>query len=161
MWWRASTPAPLLPFLTGQLGLGEAYVRDRIETIFIDGMVVDDLDGSVVRDGSTVTLSAAMPGLVGATLRRGGYYKAMRSGISWSTLGDDGLPEEVGPGLVRVKLFNLILREVGPQLLAHGVLVDAPLAAEALGALAAEPSAEDVDGRILLLVDLPQAGPED
>ncbi len=157
VWWRAITPAPLLPFLTGQLGLGEAYVRDRIETIFIDGMVVDDLDGSVVRDGSTVTLSAAMPGLVGATLRRGGYYKAMRSGISWSTLGDDGLPEGVAPGLVRVKLFNLILREVGPRLLAHGVLVDAAAAAEALGDLAPEPSAEDRDGRILLLVDPPLA----
>jgi hypothetical protein len=161
VWWRATTPAPLLPFLIGQLGLGEAYVRDRIETIFIDGMVVDDLDRSVVRDGSTVTLSAAMPGLVGATLRRGGYYKAMRSGISWSTLGDDGLPEETGPGLVRVKLFNLILREVGPGLLAEGVLVDAPVATAALGDLVAEPSAEDVGGRILLIVDRPQTGPED
>lgn len=157
VWWRSITPTPLLPFLTGQLGLGEAYVRGRIETIFIDGMVVDDLDGSVVRDGSTVTLSAAMPGLVGATLRRGGYYKAMRSGISWSTLGDGGLPGGVAPGLVRVKLFNLILREVGPHLLARGVLVDAAAAAETLGGLAREPSAEDRDGRILLLVDPPPA----
>jgi hypothetical protein len=61
---------------------------------------------------------------------------------------------------VRVKLFNLILREVGPQLLAHGVLVDAAAAAEALGGPAAEPSAEDVDGRILLLVDPPLADHE-
>jgi hypothetical protein len=156
VWCRAMTPAPLMAFLTGPLGLADDYVRTRVETIFLDGMVVDDLNASVVRDGSTVTLSAAMPGLVGATLRRGGYYRAMRAGISWSTLADAGGPEVAQPGLVRVKLFNLVLREMGPSLLRQGVLVDPGPAIEALGAEVA--AAAGPDGRILVVVD---EGPAD
>lgn len=151
VWCRAVTPAPLLGFLTAQLGIDDAYVRTRIETIFLDGMVVDDLETSVVHDGSTVTLSAAMPGLVGATLRRGGYYRAMRSGISWSTLAGPDTAAAAGPGLVRVKLFNLVLRELGPQLLGRGVLLDPGPATEALGADAVGDAGPD--GRILLVVD--------
>lgn len=157
VWCRATTPVPLLVFVTEQLGFDEAYVRSRIETIFLDGMVVDDLEGSVVHDGSTVTLSAAMPGLVGATLRRGGYYRAMREGISWSTLADADGPTPAAPGLVRVKLFNLVLREKGADLLRRGVLLDPGPAIEALGPSVAERA--EPDGRILLVVD--QDGPAD
>jgi hypothetical protein len=150
VWCRASTPVPLILFLTEQLGLGDDYVHDRIETIFLDGCVVDDLDRSVVHDGSTVTLSAAMPGLVGASLRRGGFYKAMRSEISWSARSADDRPVAATPGLVRVKLFNSILREAGPRLLRRGVLVDPAAAAEALGPSA---TATEADGRVLIVVD--------
>jgi hypothetical protein len=150
VWCRASTPVPLGQFLIEQLGLGEAYVRDRIETIFLDGLVVDDLERSIVHDGSTVTLSAAMPGLVGATLRRGGFYKAMRSEISWSAQSSADEPVVATPGLVRVKLFNLILREAGPDLLRRGVLVDPAAAVEALGPGTAE--AVEAGGRILVTV---------
>jgi hypothetical protein len=65
-----------------------------------------------------------MPGLVGATLRRGGFYSAMRSEISWKA-GDGERDEGDGPpGTVRLKLFNTVLREIGPALLQRGVMVD-------------------------------------
>lgn len=110
-------------YLTEELGLDSAYVRDRIATVFLDGMVVDDLQKAVLRPGSTLTLSAAMPGLVGATLRRGGFYARMRSEISWADSRDASRSSAAPSGLVRVKLFNLILREVGPALLGRGIVV--------------------------------------
>ncbi len=159
VWCRATVPAYLLDFLTTQVGLADEYVRSRVETIFLDGMVVDDLEASMVHDGSTVTLSAAMPGLAGATLRRGGFYRSMRSSISWSTLAGEADEDRAAPGLVRVKLFNLILREMGPELLRHGVLVDTDRAVDALGApAAAEAATAEGVGRILLVVG--DEGPE-
>ena len=115
-------------FITGHLGIDPAYMRDRIATVFLDGSVVDDLGAAIVRPGSTLTLSAAMPGLVGATLRRGGFYSAMRSEISWKA-GDGATSQGRGrtdgpPGTVRLKLFNTILRDIGPALLRRGVIVD-------------------------------------
>ncbi len=119
---------PVGDFLTGQLGIDPAYIRDRIATVFLDGSVVDDLTAAIVGPGSTLTLSAAMPGMVGATLRRGGFYSVMRSEISWKA-GDGAVPEgrdeaDGPPGTVRLKLFNTVLREIGPALLQRGVMVD-------------------------------------
>lgn len=50
------------------------YVMDRISTLFLDGQPVDDIDSAIIRDGAVLALSSAMPGLVGAMMRRGGYY---------------------------------------------------------------------------------------
>ena len=36
----------------------------------------------MVGHGDTLALSAAMPGLVGATMRRGGYFAGLRANIS-------------------------------------------------------------------------------
>jgi len=115
---------PVGDFLTGQLGIDPAYIRDRIATVFLDGSVVDDLTTAIVRPGSTLTLSAAMPGLVGATLRRGGFYSAMRSEISWKAGDGERDGADGPPGTVRLKLFNTVLREIGPALLQRGVMVD-------------------------------------
>ncbi|HNU91565.1 MAG TPA: hypothetical protein PKO25_06810 [Spirochaetota bacterium] len=109
-------------FLCAVLGVDEAYVEGRISTIFLNGRPVDDLDAAIVDDGSVLALSAAMPGLVGAAMRRGGYYAAMRSGISH-------LPGEghsgARRGRIRLKLFNMILEEIAPSLLRAGVIVGA------------------------------------
>lgn len=127
-----ATRCPVGDFLTAQLGIDPAYVRDRIATVFVDGSVVDDLATATLRPGSTLTLSAAMPGLVGATLRRGGFYSAMRSEISWKA--DDDAPKlpDAPPDTIRLKLFNSVLREIGPGVLGRGVLIDR---ADAVGAL--------------------------
>jgi hypothetical protein len=121
-------------FLTGQLGIDPDYVRDRIATVFVDGAVVDDLAVATLRPGSTLTLSAAMPGLVGATLRKGGFYSAMRSEISWKGDDDARQPLDGPPGTIRLKLFNSVMREIGPTLLQRGVLVDRREAASVAGA---------------------------
>ncbi len=110
----------LRKLLCEQFGMGSDYVTDRITTIFLNGKATDDLDTAIIRDGSTIALSAAMPGLVGATMRRGSYYSAMRSGITYT---DDRLGGEDRIGTVRVKLFNILLAELGPDFLRRGAVV--------------------------------------
>src|SRR5664280_2432128 len=67
-------PCSVGDFLPGHLAFDPDDVRDRIATVFLDGSVVDDLVTATIPPGSTLTLSAAMPGLVRATQRRGGFY---------------------------------------------------------------------------------------
>ncbi len=111
----------LKSLLCDQFRIPEDYVTDRITTIFINNRPVDDLGSTIIQDGSRVTLSAAMPGLVGATMRRGGFYAALRQGISYVA---DGGAAAGKSGSVRLKLFNLLLAELGPTLLAHGLIVE-------------------------------------
>ncbi len=116
----STVPCSVKNLLCDQFRLDPAYVSERITTIFLDGKAIDNIDEALVRDRATIALSAAMPGLVGATMRRGGFYAAMRSAI---TLKEQGKAGTCGKGLVRVKLFNLLLTELGPEFLRRGVLL--------------------------------------
>ena len=109
--------------LCEQLGLDEAYVTQRISTIFLDGKPVDDIDTVLVRDGAVLSLSAAMPGLVGAAMRRGGAYAYLRNSI---TAGESGDRESQRPGLVQMKLFNMVMEELGPGFLRRGIIASVP-----------------------------------
>ena len=106
-------------FLCGQIGLSPDYLENRIQTLFLDGKAVDDLNSTMIEPGSVLALSGAMPGLAGATLRRGGFYGKMRGEISHrKDIGSDTCKE----GNLTVKLFNLILKELGPLFLKNGIL---------------------------------------
>ena len=107
-------------FLCEQVGLSPDYLEDRIQTLFVDGKAVDDFAATIIKTGSVLALSGAMPGLAGATLRRGGFYGKMRGEISYTEKTD---PNACGEGQVTVKLFNLILKEAGPLFLKKGVLI--------------------------------------
>jgi hypothetical protein len=111
----------LKSLLCDQFAIPADYVTDRITTIFLDNRPVDDLERTIAQDGARVTLSAAMPGLVGATMRRGGFYAALRQGISH--VAGSGT-SAVECGTVRVKLFNLLLAELGPLVLARGLILE-------------------------------------
>jgi hypothetical protein len=116
----ARLPCTVKTLLCRQFGLSPDYVEERITTVFLNGKATDDIDAASVGDEATIALSAAMPGLVGATMRRGGYYAAMRSGITHREV------TAVGTGriaTVRVKLFNLLLPELGPEFLRRGILL--------------------------------------
>jgi hypothetical protein len=104
--------------LSHYLELSPEYIENRIQTIFLDGKAVDDLGEAVVRDGSILALSAAMPGLVGATLRRGGAFASLRRSITFSKSGEAIRQQE---GQIVLKLFNLLVPELGPCLLAKGI----------------------------------------
>ena len=106
-------------FLCGELGLTPAYVEGTVQTIFLNGRAVDDLDAALIENGSTLALSAAMPGLLGATLRKGSFYAAMRSQISYRPAESSGS----GTGRILVKIFNLLLEGAGRILLERGVWV--------------------------------------
>jgi hypothetical protein len=119
---RAHTGCSITTFLREQLGVSPDAI-ERIQSIFLDGSAVDDLDSAMIRDGSVLALSAAMPGLVGATMRRGGRYSSFRSGVTHRETGSQCTS---GEAFVQVKLFNLLMAELGPDLLARGIYVTAP-----------------------------------
>jgi hypothetical protein len=117
----ATVGCSLRSLLCDQFAIPADYVTSRITTIFLDNSPVDDLDRTIIQAGSRVTLSAAMPGLVGATMRRGGFYAALRQGISHCT---ERGTSSVERGTVRLKLFNLLLAELGPLVLARGLILE-------------------------------------
>jgi hypothetical protein len=109
-------------FLCDRLGIAPEYVHERIQTIFVNGRAVDQPEQVLIGRDAVIALSAAMPGLAGAVLRRGGHFAAMRREISQegSASGSSG---EQGP--VTLKLFNLVAREMGARVLEHGVWLSA------------------------------------
>ena len=116
---RCSIGCNIATFLRKELKAGEETIK-QIQSIILDGKPVDDLDSALIKDGSIIALSAAMPGLVGATLRRGGGYSSFRSGITYH---ETGKTCGRGDGCVRIKIFNLLMAEMGPGLLQRGVFL--------------------------------------
>ncbi len=119
IWLPATTGCSVIKLLSNQLGIAEDYVADRITTLFLDGKAIDDAAASFVKDGSTLALSSAMPGLVGSTMRRGGHLAAMRGEITYHQT----KVLTVGAGKVKIKLFNMLMKEVGPLLLERGFII--------------------------------------
>jgi len=117
---RGPVNASVRAVLCSHMGVDPKYLEDRIRTIFLDGKPVDDIDSALVKQGSVLALSGAMPGLVGAILRRGGPLAAMRREI---THGGDAASATAGQGLFILKLFNLLMNEMGPALLDRGILI--------------------------------------
>lgn len=113
--------SPVGAFLREELGLSAATIEARIQTVFLDGRAVDDIETALLGAGSTLALAPAMPGLMGAMLRRGGYYAAMRSGITHRA---GAAPQADGAGRITLKLFGTALRELGPAILSRGIEVD-------------------------------------
>jgi hypothetical protein len=107
-------------FLVEAAGISAAYLKERVQTVFLDGRALDDFSVARVGDGATLALSAAMPGLAGAVLRRGGIYASLRREISHQAHASGGAAGEIR---VTLKLFNLIAREQGPALLRRGILI--------------------------------------
>ena len=95
----------LIDMLCLSCGLDAEQVRGRIQTLVLNGKPVDDMAGTHVHDGDCLALSAAMPGLVGATMRSGGILAGFRRTISHRDM-DDG-QTDTGGGLLLIKLFNL------------------------------------------------------
>lgn len=108
--------------LCDQWGIPLDYVAERISTLFLNGKPVDDIDTARIHDGAVLALSSAMPGLVGAMMRRGGIITPLRSSISYRERG--GITDRKR-GRITVKLFNLLVNELGKRLLEIGFQVKA------------------------------------
>jgi hypothetical protein len=108
----------LKALLQEQFGISPAYLEERIKTIFLNGKSVDAPDTAIIRNDSTLALSAALPGLAGATLRRGGYLASFRTQLTHRENEGTLSPES---GIIRVKLFNLLVNELGPLFLKRGI----------------------------------------
>ncbi len=107
--------------LVSELGVEPEFVDRRVQTVFMDGRAVDDLEKAQLRTGNVLTLSGAMPGLVGACFRKSGKYAPLRSEISYTPPDLSTSPKK---GLITVKLFNALIPELGPTFLEHGILID-------------------------------------
>lgn len=117
----ARTGCSIRDFFCGQLGVAENYLDQRIQTLFLNSRPVDNVDTAVIQDGSILAMSAAMPGLLGATMRKDGWYATFRKDISQPV---QHFTPHQADGTVRVKLFNMVAKEIGGILLARGVRVD-------------------------------------
>jgi len=104
-----------------QLGISDDYFDNRIQTLFLDGKPVDNVDTTRVYDGARIALSAAMPGLVGATFRKGGRYASFRGTISYSEAKNASVR---GQGEITLKFFNMIAKELGPAFLQKGIIIE-------------------------------------
>ncbi len=112
------TGSSIRQIIVDQVGIAEDYLENRIQTLFLDGKPVDDVDAMKVSDGATLALSAAMPGLAGATLRKGGKYASFRQQIS---VGGDTPALVQRKGRMILKLFNQVAEEQGPVILTKGI----------------------------------------
>jgi hypothetical protein len=110
-------------FLTEGLGIAPGYVASRITTVFLDGVPVDDLQKAWLAEGSVIALSAAMPGLAGSILRKGGHLAPLRSMVAKKQI----TPGKDYPIFVKVKLFNSLIQELAQSLLAKGIWLKASL----------------------------------
>jgi hypothetical protein len=117
---RTMMGCSITSLLTEQLGLSPEYVAERISTTFLDGKPVDDMDSAVVTENATLALSAAMPGLVGAVMRKGSAYAVLRDSITYRKTENRCMRQE---GIIEIKLFNALIDEVGPACLKRGILI--------------------------------------
>lgn len=110
-------PVALLPFLLSLPGFTAEYIEKTVQTIFINGIAADSLDRSLPA-GSTLALSAAMPGLAGAIFRRQGLHGSLRSQPEAKAAS-----AQSASGFITLKLFNSIATDRASDLLVQGVHV--------------------------------------
>lgn len=110
----------VISFLTDYCGISGEYISEKIKTIIIDGGPVDDIFNTKIHHGGVCALSGAMPGILGAMMRMGSPYALMRESI---TVKPDGGESSGGEILVVLKLFNVILADLGSYFLQKGILL--------------------------------------
>ncbi len=111
-------PISLHELLLGLPGFDLHYIENRIETIFINGSAADSLR-LLIEPGSTVALSAAMPGLAGAIFRKNSSHATLRS-----TPAKTPTQNKNQHGFLTIKLFNMVAADMVAPLLHHGILMN-------------------------------------
>ena len=161
---RTPVRGSIQDFLVRQLGLNPEVIDEKIQTIFLNGKAVDDPGQAFLTDGASLALSGALPGLVGATMRRGGFYSSLRDSITFQA----GTIFQVSQkGKIVLKLFNILLKDLGPRILENGFMIEESKLLHFLGKneskLADECQIRDGDGieipyRNLLIACLEEPG---
>ncbi len=96
--------------LTEQFGIPAEYIASRITTLFLNSRAVDNAATALVQDGAVLALSGAMPGLVGATMRSGGFYAAMRGAMTYR---NDTEGPKAARGRIKLKIIQPAPRRAG------------------------------------------------
>lgn len=129
VWVEGTVGVPVRTFIERELGAEPEYAEATIQTVFLEGHPVDDIDQVLVPDGARMALAASMPGLMGIAMRRKSPGAFVRASITWEAGEGDTQP---APGRVFVLLYNRVMEDLGPGLLARGVLVRANVLLERL-----------------------------
>ncbi|MGE4263645.1 MAG: hypothetical protein AB7E46_04120 [Desulfovibrio sp.] len=116
--------------LADDLGLGAECVEKRIQTVFLDGSPVDDIDQDHARPGSALALAGALPGVAGICMQRQSRIGVYREGITHRV--EEELPASARSLRITLKLFNVVAVECLAQVLAYGVEVRSGRLAELL-----------------------------
>jgi hypothetical protein len=116
--------------LAEDLGLGTECVEKRIQTVFLDGSPVDDIDADHARPGSALALAGALPGVAGICMQRQSRIGVYREGITHQAAA--ALPATARSLRITLKLFNVVAVECLAQVLSHGVEVRSGRLAELL-----------------------------
>ncbi len=117
---KALTGVSVRQLLEEQFKLSGDFVDHKISTVFLNGKAVDNIDSAIVTDNCELALSGAMPGFVGAAMRRGGYYSSMRSAVSHV----EQIPKPpIQEGIVRIKLYNTLIPPLGLEFIRRGIIV--------------------------------------
>lgn len=103
-------------------GFTAEYIRDRVETVFLNGLPADNMNQKLFGKTAVLALSAAMPGLAGAIFRKGGVHASLRT--ETATEHRDTNTTRT-PVQIRLKLFNIIAVARGALLLSEGCLFSA------------------------------------
>lgn len=119
---EAEQGATIGDLLTSLPGFTMKYARQRIQTIFLNGLPADDLDQQLWGEKAVIAISAAMPGLAGAIFRKGGMHASLRTETA-GNLSEDTHNQQ--PLQIRLKLFNMIAAERGLAILAGGCVLPA------------------------------------
>jgi hypothetical protein len=117
---RVQVGTSIRNLLCEQFSIDESYVDKRISIIFLNSQPVDNIGRVIIQNNDTLALSSAMPGLLGATLKRESHLAPLRKSITLTASKNDASRTD---GIVTLKLFNLISQELGPALLRNGVLI--------------------------------------
>lgn len=111
----------LKELLADQFNISDHYTDSRIQTVFLNYKPVDDYASAMIHDNDILALSTAMPGLVGATFRRGGALSPFRSQVSFRSQGNpESSPQQ---GRLTLKLFNHLADELGQPFLEKGIWI--------------------------------------
>ncbi len=97
------------------------YIINAIQTIFLNGTAIDDLETPLEGDNQILALSAAMPGLAGAIFRKNSFHAALRTTFKEK----QAVHRDHAVIIITLKLFNSIARDRGSALLAKGVWINA------------------------------------
>ena len=117
---KCTVGVSIASLLTEQYGLSLNYIEKQITTIFLNGKPVDNITSSIIQSGANLALSGAMPGLVGATLRTKSPLASLRETI---TFHKNGMQPKKTKGFIRIKLFNVLIKKLGPLFLKKGIVV--------------------------------------
>ena len=114
-------------FLIRDLMIEKEYVDKTIQTIFLNHQPVDDISKTFLSENDSIAFSAAMPGLLGATMRKAGAYSVMRDTISHGAKYKKKKCSSENTGIeiwIFVKFFNLVVKDIGESLLKKGIWVE-------------------------------------